>query len=235
MGLVVKFGLPLIGIVVLCGLVACARPGGEKEGYEDVNSLPPEEKRRIIRELLRAQRDIRQALLKIHYHLDGDEIEEDEEDEYFGHGCWDKELAGYRQNTEEKMASLTNAVKEANHVLDEIEERLKRPVDHGHYGGYYPGPGYGHHGYGPIRGRPTEPPIITTPEPVEPSNPASSLLDEEEYYARHLPVAGSRRYGRLLQEQNEQVSEENSKVDKPQEPYSSDVAEALETLAEDKE
>ncbi|KFB45813.1 hypothetical protein ZHAS_00013793 [Anopheles sinensis] len=266
MGLTGKLILPLFGAVMLCGLVI-----GGQVGYDDVNSLPPEEKRRIIRELLRAQKDIRRALMKVHYSLNGEESEGYDDDDEFRHGCWDKELAGFRANLEEKMASLSSGLKLSNELMDEITERIK-PGHHGHYeSGYGGGPeygggpdygggydhgdgyggGYGHHGYGPGYGpikprptHPTKPPLTTTPEttswrPTTTQSYGSDGDDSDEYYARNR--GANRRYGRDLNldaavEEEDVKHEPGVAVDDAQQPgIDSDVAEALDTLFEDKE
>ncbi|XP_058123287.1 uncharacterized protein LOC131294376 [Anopheles ziemanni] len=270
MGLTGKVILPLFGALMLCGLVI-----GAYSGYDDVNSLPPEEKRRIIRELIRAQKDIRRALLKVHYSLNGEESEGyDDDDDEFRHGCWDKELAGFRANLEEKMASLSSGLKLSNEMMDEIAERIK-PGHHGNYEsgygggpeygggpaygggpeyGYGPGYGgdYGNPGYGPGYGpkprppRPTKPPLTTTPETTswrptttESYGTGDNDDDSSEYYARKR--GANRRYGRDLNvdaavEEQEVKHEPGVAVDDAEQPgIDSDVAEALDTLFEDKE
>ncbi|XP_053674306.1 uncharacterized protein LOC128724608 [Anopheles nili] len=127
--------LLLVGFVCLCGVVLAG-----ETSFDDVNSLPPDEKRRIIRELLRAQKDIRGALLKIQYSLNGEVFEGDDNDELYSQGCWDKNLAGFRKSFRGTVTSLTDGMKRAHQMLDEMNERI-RP-------GYPPKPGPGGE-YGP--------------------------------------------------------------------------------------
>ncbi|XP_035789480.1 uncharacterized protein LOC118465390 [Anopheles albimanus] len=218
MGLTVKFVLPLIGAIMLCGFVTATR-----RGYDDVNSLPPEEKRRIIRELLRAQKDIRKALLKIHFHLDGEEIEEDDDDDYRMKFCWDKELVQYRKSFEKKLAALSRGLKHANEMLDEIE----------HYG--HGGPHGGHHGSGYGGHRPEKP--EGGHKPNKPDSHEHEDEDEDEYYNRRLKTGGNRRYGRQVQLEENPVQEQEA-INPEHEPsgaIESDVEEAIEQLAPDTE
>ncbi|XP_041772059.1 uncharacterized protein LOC121593603 [Anopheles merus] len=238
MGLTGKLLIPLFGAVLLCGVVLA----GELN-YDDINSLPVEEKRRIIRELLRAQRDIRGALLKIHYSLNGEEFDADGKEDPYWQGCWDKELAGYRQYLEERMSALSDSVKQSHTMMDEIIDRVK-PYWYGHHKPGYGGPygEYGPPGYGPSYGsgyesgyRPEHP---TTPETTsyrpttESYHPSGD--DDDDYYARSRPVGGSRRYGRELdvtKETNEEVPVPEVKVDPIEEAA---VVDALDQLAEEK-
>uniref|UniRef100_A0A182MDF3 Uncharacterized protein n=1 Tax=Anopheles culicifacies TaxID=139723 RepID=A0A182MDF3_9DIPT len=217
MGLTVKL-LPLFGVVVLCGVVFATN-----RNFDDINTLPAEEKRRIIRELLRAQRDIRSALLKVHYSLNGEEFDADGKEDPYWQGCWDKELAGYRKSIETKMSAMSSGLKQAHHLVDEINERVKphwygphKPGYgwHGSYGGDYgppgygPGPEYGQPGYGP--GPEHGPDYEDGYKPSKPSHPETTSWrpttesyapggdNDDDYYARNRPVGGSRRYGREL-------------------------------------
>uniref|UniRef100_A0AAG5D7K9 Uncharacterized protein n=1 Tax=Anopheles atroparvus TaxID=41427 RepID=A0AAG5D7K9_ANOAO len=258
MGLTGKLILPLFGAVLLCGLIQASIT----TGYDDVNSLPPQEKRRIIRELLRAQKDIRRALLKVHYSLNGEEFEGDEEDEGMWNGCSDKELAGYRATLDEKTTLLGNGLKLANTLIDEIEKRVK-PGHHGHhesgyggpdygngygpgddgYGGGWGGGDYGQNGYGPPTRppRPTLPPLTTTPETTSYRPTTESYEtddDDDDYYARNR--GANRRYGRELgidAVKGQDVKHEPAAVAEnlEQSVIDGEVAEALDKLFDDKE
>uniref|UniRef100_A0A182NZT9 Uncharacterized protein n=1 Tax=Anopheles epiroticus TaxID=199890 RepID=A0A182NZT9_9DIPT len=238
MGLTGKLLIPLFGALLLCGVVLA----GELN-YDDINSLPADEKRRIIRELLRAQRDIRGALLKIHYSLNGEEFDADGKEDPYWQGCWDKELAGYRQTLETKMSALSSGVKKANHLMDEINERVKphwygshKPGYGGSYGEYGPpgyGPGYGsgyESGYRPDK--PSHPETTSYRPTTEGYHPGG---DDDDYYARSRPVGGNRRYGRELdvtKESSEQAVVPEVKVDPIEE---SAVVDALDQLVDAKQ
>uniref|UniRef100_A0A182QK26 Uncharacterized protein n=1 Tax=Anopheles farauti TaxID=69004 RepID=A0A182QK26_9DIPT len=254
MGFTGKLLFPLLGAVLLCGVVLAS-----ESAYDDVNSLPTEEKRRIIRELLRAQRDIRSALLKIHYSLNGEELDADGSEDPYWQGCWDKDLAGYRTEVEGKMSALTDALQQAHQMIDELNDRIKynwygphKPGGGfgGGYGEYGPGPGgygpeYGHGGYesggyggpGPF---PTRPPLTTTPETTSwrpTTEPAPYVPegddDDDDYYARRRP--GHRRYGRELEVNGGEATKVEPNEDKPVDPIEeSAVAEALDQLVEEK-
>uniref|UniRef100_A0A182KCV7 Uncharacterized protein n=1 Tax=Anopheles christyi TaxID=43041 RepID=A0A182KCV7_9DIPT len=237
-----KLLIPLFGAVLLCGVVLA----GELN-YDDINSLPADEKRRIIRELLRAQRDIRGALLKIHYSLNGEEFDADDKEDPYWQGCWDKDLTGYREKFETNMAALTASMKNVHNLVDDINDRVKphwygqhKPGYGGPYGEYGP-PGYGP-GYGPSYGsgyegeygpgKPT-PPETTSYRPTTDSyHPGGGDDGDDDYYGRSRPVGGNRRYGRELdvtKEANEEVVVPEVKVDPIEE---SAVVDALEQLVE---
>ncbi|XP_050076068.1 uncharacterized protein LOC126563466 [Anopheles maculipalpis] len=240
-----KLLIPLFGVVLLCGVVFAA-----ELNYDDINSLPTEEKRRIIRELLRAQRDIRGALLKIHYSLNGEEFDADGNEDPYWQGCWDKELEGYRQSIEAKMSSLASGLQQAHSLMDEINERVK-PHWYGHhkpgYGGSYGGGEYGPPGYGPGYGpdyeggyRPTTSPPLSTsyrPTTTDSYNPGGD--DDDDYYARNRPVGGNRRYGReldLSKQTEPEATQAEVKVEKTVDPIEeSAVIDALEQLSEAKQ
>ncbi|XP_035910575.1 uncharacterized protein LOC118511508 isoform X2 [Anopheles stephensi] len=203
-----KLLIPVIGVVLLCGVVFA----GELN-YDDINTLPTEEKRRIIRELLRAQRDIRGALLKIHYSLNGEEFDADGKEDPYWQGCWDKELAGYRQSIEAKVNALSSGLEQAHQLMDEINERVKphwyghhKPGYGGSYGEYGP-PGYGP-GYGP------------------------------DYEGGYRP-GGNRRYGRELdvsKQTEAEATQAEVKAEKAVDPIEeSAVIDALEQLSEAKQ
>uniref|UniRef100_A0A182T7K4 Uncharacterized protein n=1 Tax=Anopheles maculatus TaxID=74869 RepID=A0A182T7K4_9DIPT len=237
-----KLLIPLIGVVLLCGVVFAG-----DLNYDDVNSLPSEEKRRIIRELLRAQRDIRGALLKIHYSLNGEEFDADGKEDPYWQGCWDKELAGYRQSIEAKMNSLSSGLTQAHQLMDEINERVKphwyghhKPGYGGSYGEYGPpgyGPGYGpdyESGYKP--GKPSYPETTSYRPTTESYTPDD---DDDDYYARKRTVGGNRRYGRELdvsKPTETEATQAEVKVEKTVDPIEeSAVIEALDQLTEAKQ
>ncbi|XP_053666146.1 uncharacterized protein LOC128715290 [Anopheles marshallii] len=236
MGLTGKLLLPLFGVVLLCGAVF----GGDLN-YDDINSLPTEEKRRIIRELLRAQRDIRSALLKIHYSLNGEEFDADGREDPYWQGCSDKELAGYRESIETKMGALSSGLKQAHNLMDEVNDRIKphwygKPgYGGGSYGEYGP-PGYGP-GYGPnYEGgyRPTEPETTSWRPTTESYGHGGD--DDDDYYARNRPVGGNRRYGRELDVSKQTDSETAQAQVKAVDPIEeSAVIEALDQLPEAKQ
>uniref|UniRef100_A0A4Y0BER3 Uncharacterized protein n=1 Tax=Anopheles funestus TaxID=62324 RepID=A0A4Y0BER3_ANOFN len=246
MGLTGRLLIPLFGVVLICGVVC-----GSDLNYDDINALPTDEKRRIIRELLRAQRDIRSALLKIHYSLNGEEFDADGKEEPYWQGCWDKDLAGYRNSIETKISALTSGLKQAHHLMDEVNERVKPHW----YGPYKPGGGsygeYGPPGYGPPEyGPPEYGPPSYGPEyeggyrPDKPSHPPTTSYrpptesygsgggDDDDYYGRSRPAVGNRRYGREL----DLSKQADVNDDKPVDPIEeSAVVDALDLLPDEKQ